>query len=45
MKKTQKIEKKNVITGNEDFNQELASSLQSRLLTLTKISMKQNAQN
>ena len=37
--------KKDVITGNEDFNQESASFLQSRLSTITKISIEQNAQN
>ena len=38
-------EKKNMITGNGDFSQESASFLQSRLLTLTKISMRQKVQN
>ena len=37
--------KKDVTTKSGDFSQESASSLQSRLSSLTKISMKQDAQN
>ena len=38
-------EKKNVITESDDLNQESASSLQSKLSSLMKISMRQNVQN
>ena len=44
-KNSKDSKKKDVITGNGDFSQESISFLQSRLSTLTKISMKQNAQN
>ena len=44
-KNSKDSKKKSVTIGNEDLNQELASFLQSRLSTLIKISMKQNAQN
>ena len=44
-KKNSKNSEKNVTTENENFNQESASSLQSRLSILIKISMKQNVQN
>ena len=37
--------KKDVTTENDNLSQESASSLQSRLSSLTKISMRQNAQN
>ena len=44
-KNSKNSKKKNVTTESDDFNQGSASSLQSRLSSLTKISMKQNVQN
>ena len=44
-KKFKKFEKKNIIKMKKDLNQELASFLQSRLLSLIEISMRQNVQN
>ena len=44
-KNSKNSKKKDIITENGDLSQESANFLQNRLSTLTKISMRQNAQN